>query len=177
MKKSEIKALIKEVLTEAATVPSNVVKKVNETFNSPEEAIEYLKNLALTDELGKEAIDDLHAELLSSRRKMFTKQKSPEQKKATAEKAKLTKIQNQKDLEDFRQKFKKEEEDDRINRAERKRQNLLPLETDNYSLTPSPEYYIFDYKNFQNGVNNYKLKKQYKNTPVSKDIADKYWRV
>jgi hypothetical protein len=67
---------------------------INEAFKSPEDAIEYLKNLALTGEFDKEAIDTLHADLLSARRKMFSNKRSPEQKSSSTQKSQLTRQLN-----------------------------------------------------------------------------------
>jgi len=67
---------------------------INEAFQSPEEAIEYLKNLASTGELGKEAIDTLHIDLLSARRKMFSNKRSPEQRLSSVQKGQLTRQLN-----------------------------------------------------------------------------------
>jgi hypothetical protein len=67
---------------------------LKESYQSPEAAIEYLKGLALTGELSKEAIDTLHTDLLSARRKMFSNKRSPEQRSSSAQKSQLTRQLN-----------------------------------------------------------------------------------
>ena len=64
---------------------------LKEAFQSPESAIDYLKNLALTGELDKEKIDGIYRDLLSSRKKMFTSKITPDQRSASVEKGKITK--------------------------------------------------------------------------------------
>jgi hypothetical protein len=67
---------------------------LKEAFQTPEAAIEYLKGLAQTGELDIDTIHQIHADLLSSRRKMFSNKKSPEQKSSSAQKAQLTRQLN-----------------------------------------------------------------------------------
>ncbi len=71
-----------------------LIDLLKESYQSPEAAIEYLKGLASTGELNKQAIDSLHADLLSARRNAFSNKRSPEQRSSSVQKAQLTRQLN-----------------------------------------------------------------------------------
>jgi hypothetical protein len=71
-----------------------LIQLLKEAYQSPQDAIEYLKSIASTGEFDKQAIDNLHRELLSSRRKMFANRKSPDQRSASSQKGQLTRQLN-----------------------------------------------------------------------------------
>jgi hypothetical protein len=107
------------------------------------------------------------------------------------EKSKITKIANIYRNKYYDERFEtnyKEEED---SRKARYQNNLLPLTTDNGRGTPDSEYYKLantyrfvdmdgkvhiSHQDPKSGYTDYKLKDKWTNTPVSKDILDKYWR-
>jgi hypothetical protein len=108
------------------------------------------------------------------------------------EKSKITKISNIYRNKYYDERFEtnyKEEED---SRKARYQNNFLPLTTDNGRGTPDKKYYKYaiSYNEYdkdgdligtfhqdpKSGYTNYKLKDEWINTPVPKDILDKYWR-
>jgi hypothetical protein len=107
------------------------------------------------------------------------------------EKSKITKIANIYRNKYYDERFEtnyKEEED---SRKARYQNNLLPLTADNGRGTPDSEYYKLantyrfvdmdgkvhiSHQDPKSGYTDYKLKDKWINTPVSKDILDKYWR-
>lgn len=92
MKASEFRKLIKEevskVLNEAGTIPSDVYTQATP---KAKKLMIQLEELALNGEIGNQDIEDLRARLRSARSKMFAAKRSPDQRKASAEKGKLTK--------------------------------------------------------------------------------------
>jgi hypothetical protein len=107
------------------------------------------------------------------------------------EKSKITRIANQYQTKYYNEKFKKQHKEEEDARQYRYQNNLLPLTTDNSIGTPDSKYYkpkgyqginTYDgttyttYKDPKSGYTDYKLKDEWVDTPVSKDILDKYWR-
>ena len=92
MKSSELRKLIREevrkTLTEAGTIPANVY---TEATPEAKKLFAQLEDLALNGEIGNQDIEDLRSRLRSARSKMFAAKRSPEQRKASSEKAQLTK--------------------------------------------------------------------------------------
>ncbi len=151
-----------------------LVQLLKEVFQSPENAIEYLKNLASTGELDKEAIDNINIELMTARRKMIAAKVSPEKRAAAAEKAKATRAQNAKDAEEFMKRSAARDANEKASNKRRKNNNLLPLSTTNYSGKPDPKYYEYSYQD-PGGYGVYKLKDQWRTTPVAPAAIAKYW--
>tara|TARA_R110000868_G_scaffold341057_1_gene601906 strand:+ start:363 stop:830 length:468 start_codon:yes stop_codon:yes gene_type:complete len=147
---------------------------LKEAFQSSEEAIEYLKNLASTGELDKAAIDILNIELMTARRKMIAAKVSPEKRAAAAAKAKATRAQNALDMSAYMKKSDVRDSNLKAADQRRKDNNLLPLSTDDYSQKPDPKYYEYDYQD-RGGFNVYKLKDQWRKTPVAPATVAKYW--
>ena len=92
MKASELRNLIREevskVLNEVGTIPANVYTQATE---QAKKLMAQLEELALNGEIGNQDIEDLRSRLRSARSKMSAAKKSPNQRKASAEKAQLTK--------------------------------------------------------------------------------------
>lgn len=146
---------------------------LKEAFQSPEEAIEYLKNLASTGELDKAAIDSINMELMTARRKMIAAKVSPEKRAAAAAKAKATRAQNAIDMDARMKKYDTRVANAKAADQRRKNNNLLPLKTDDYSQKPDPKYYEYEYQD-PGGYRVYKLKDQWRTTPVSPATLAKY---
>ena len=92
MKASELRNLIREevskVLNEVGTIPVNVYTQATE---QAKKLMAQLEELALNGEIGNQDIEDLRSRLRSARSKMSAAKKSPNQRKASTEKAQLTK--------------------------------------------------------------------------------------
>lgn len=92
MKASELRNLIREevskVLNEVGTIPASVYTQATE---QAKKLMAQLEELALNGEIGNQDIEDLRSRLRSARSKMFAAKKSPNQRKASTEKAQLTK--------------------------------------------------------------------------------------
>ena len=77
------------------TRPETMLEKdINENFESPEAAIDYLEKLALSGELDKSAIYIAHNRIIKAHNKMKAAKISPEKRAAAAQKGKNTKILN-----------------------------------------------------------------------------------
>lgn len=92
MKPSELQKLIREevrkVLSEAGTIPTDVY---TQSTVQAKKLMSQLEDLALNGEIGNQDIEALRSRLRSARSKMFAAKRSPDQRKASAEKAQLTK--------------------------------------------------------------------------------------
>ena len=149
---------------------------LKEAFQSPEDAIACLEKLASTGKMDNDAIRDLSQRLISARRKMFAAKRSPDSYKAAADKAKATRAQGIKDREAFLKKADRMDATQQRSDNKRRSKNLLPLTTDDYSGSVSSRFYdVINRRKDPGGFFRYDLKPEYKNTPVSKAIADKYW--
>lgn len=152
---------------------------LKEAFQSPEDAISYLEKLASTGEIDNDAIKDLTKRLVSARRKMFASKISPEKRSAAGKKAQVTKAQNLKDLETFKKRSSKAAAADAVSTQDRIDKNLLPLSVDDYSGgNISSKYYDrVNRAKDPGGFFTYDLRPEWKNRPVTKAIADKYWNM
>lgn len=105
------------------------------------------------------------------------------------EKSKITKIANQYLLQYSEERFEKQDNKKQSLIQYRYQNNLLPLSIDNGSGTPDRKYYKLAnkfkyidsygkkakfYRDSQSGYTDYDLKDEWINTPVPKEILDKY---
>jgi hypothetical protein len=105
------------------------------------------------------------------------------------EKSKITKIANQYQLQYSEERFEKQDKEKQEEIKYRYQNNLLPLFIDNSSGTPDSKYYklanTYHYTDMdgkvhkynqdpKSGYTDYKLRDEWINTPVPKEILDKY---
>ncbi len=144
-----------------------------------EAAVRLLTEMAELGTLGLDEIRSIQSELDSARRRHFTNKRSPEDRKAAAEKAKQTRLRDAAETARWMVEASTRHAElirkETAERTARRAAGLLPLEISTYSISERPSRELYEQNRYES--DRYHLYEDHYNTKVDKQIADWYWKL